>query len=390
MTERAARSAGEVLSSVGEAGTLLATVYPFFKPWRLGDELTLPPDLMSLEPWEERTGIGAGTWLVGASVDCLETAFVDVWQNEDFHASVALLEKLRESPGRTMSGGRHALTSELVTRHRRTRKTSFLVQDLLGRASAYQFRYEELKSEADRIPGTAFHQGSPSHLTPPGDGDLGNVAGCLTATWKVLEQMSGTFHRLAREGFVDKSPALAYVDAMTAAVEDPDASLWGSPQRMARKLKDITNDLDFRAEGCAMVNTAVIESLKGRPTVPTRRPGAGETWPRDGAKQLYGKEGATVYGMDELTRHLTAKAKAPGDLFHVQMVGKKIAVGHAVTVLRTNRGFLYVDVGLGGCRRKVTGLLATAQWQERGFDVFTVTYAGQAADHVDLDADPAS
>ncbi|WP_405497544.1 hypothetical protein [Streptomyces sp. NBC_00096] len=388
-TEQAAASVEGALKAVTDASALLTHVYPACKPWRLEPEdLAFPPDLLSLEPWDERMDLGTGTWLVAAAVRTLDTVLEGVWQQDAFAASVELLEALRNSPDRTVPGIRSATTQDLFAAHRMARKKAHGVLAVLGRASTYQFRYEDLKSEADRISCLTFHQGAPDQPPPPGEGELGPVAGCLTATHQMLEQMSETFYRLAREGFVQKGPALTYVDSMTGPAPDPADLTWTSPKRIARKLKDITNDLDFQAEGCAAVNTAVIESLKGRPTVPIRRPRTGERWPTSGAKQLYGKEGKTVEGMDALVRHITAKAKTLGDVFHVQMTGRRVPVGHAVTVLRTNRGLMYVDVGVGGGRRKAAGLLEKAKWQDRGFDVFTVTYAGNAADRMDLDSDP--
>ncbi|MCB5164640.1 hypothetical protein LG634_07310 [Streptomyces bambusae] len=365
-----------------------------FQDW-LAADLAYPTGVSAVEAWAVYDGLGAGTVLVAAAVDRLRGCCETAWMREDFTAAVAFLERFARTGGSPhLDGTRRSVEKWLFGQGRLLEEMSAALWVLIEEAATCRFRYENLRREVDQVPDASFGLGAPAGVVLPaadavaGAGGLGDIVAALGATRNLVSAMADAFRKMAREGFAEKSDTLAYVDAMTAPAPDPDDPDWMSPKRMARKMKDLTNALEFGGEGCAMVNTAVIETLKGRPTVPTRRPAPDERWPARGAARLYGDEGETLYGMRALTAYLDEQAQQVGDLFHVEMVSRDSPIGHAVTVVRTHRGLLYIDVGLGGGRRKASGRLEKAQWGDYGFDTFTVTAAGNARLDAALDSDP--
>ncbi|MCX4781704.1 hypothetical protein [Streptomyces sp. NBC_01264] len=202
--------------------------------------------------------------------------------------------------------------------------------------------------------------------------------------WPVLETyftaVRGTVRGLHEwlEELVDSwqvTEAEVYLLENCAPVAEPHPALWGSPELIAGTIRKKSLDLGFEGGGCALLNHSVVASLKGTATLPTRVPGPRYRYTESGTAETYGT-GVTLKGHGALRRHIEANAR-DGGIWIVEMTGRKLNVGHGVTVICRAGELSYIDIGLGGGHQKIIGSLELADWHTKwGFDTFKVFDAG--------------
>ncbi|MGP3690629.1 hypothetical protein ACTVZO_39065 [Streptomyces sp. IBSNAI002] len=171
--------------------------------------------------------------------------------------------------------------------------------------------------------------------------------------------------------------AEAYILEHSGPVADPLPEQWGSPELIIGTIRKKAMDLGFEGAGCALLNHSVVASLKGTATLPTKIPGPEYRYTEHATAETYGT-GRQLSGHDKLLRYFQRRAEArDGGVWVVEMTGKRLGVGHGVTVICRGGEISYIDAGLGGGRRAVIGPLELADWHTAwGFDTFVVFDAG--------------
>lgn len=202
--------------------------------------------------------------------------------------------------------------------------------------------------------------------------------------WAALSAYFAEVHATVRglhdwlEDMVDSwqaSPTESYLLDHCGPVGDPRPEEWGSPELIAATIRKKALQLDLQGSGCALLNHAVVMSLKGTATLPTRVPGTAYRYTESGTAETYGR-GVALSGRDALHAYFEKHGR-DGGIWIVEMTGSRLRVGHGVTVLCRGGEFSYVDAGLGGGRRAVLGPLERADWHTNwGFDTFRVYDAG--------------
>ncbi|MFJ6636947.1 hypothetical protein ACIQMR_37300 [Streptomyces sp. NPDC091376] len=225
-------------------------------------------------------------------------------------------------------------------------------------------RYDTLRLSAP--PGCTLPQ-SAAHMPAP-----------LDATQEIIDAIRDEFVYMINHLLIGValpgSPAMRYLDEHSTTPGDLADPRWFTADGIAKAIRNSALDLGFSGSGCALLTHCVIESLKGSPTVPSTLPEAG-TFSESMSRSMYG-EGARCSGKDELANLMNHTR--PGDIYRVNITGPGL-FGHAVAVLRTADGALYLDPGLGGGRREVCGPLQDADWLTKwGFNVFEAVYVGKA------------